>query len=363
MKHVKSSSAPKRARTSRECNTNHECTDDSCSCCGDGPVQLDDQVLSQPARTLLALALEEIESTGDRAVVIKLFETAIEKFGNENSLEHAWALLRLAEYAEFMEYAEKATYMVRGLNTAGEMEKGLCGLLEARAQVLSFCLEQSNWRDPVPDDGDSDDDVGEDTSKPIAGEQKLVDGLAQLVAAHSLLSAQPSAVPSFIDAYRGTLTFLFARREAHALSNRMLLILFDAAVTLVYEHEGWLATSSSEKAISSNTGIDSEDDTRKVAHQATLVWAMAAAECSVDSAAAEARLEPIVKYLASQPNDAECCKLYAQLLLVLCGCYEDEEKAMDAYDLATSKLAQAHKLSPNDPEIKSQLADMGQTFD
>ncbi|KAJ2369816.1 hypothetical protein H4S02_009883 [Coemansia sp. RSA 2611] len=356
MKHAKSSSAPKRARTSKECSADHECSDDNCSCCGDGPVQLDDQVLSQPAHTLLALALEEIESTGDRAVVIKLFETAIEKFGNEKSLEHAWALLRLAEYAEFMDYAEKAVLIAKELGTAGQMEASLCGLLEARAQVLSFCLEQSNWRDPVPDGGDSDDDVDEDTNKPIVGEQKLVDSLAQLVAAHNALSALSTAVPSFIDAYRGTLTFLFARREAHALTSRMLLVLFDAAVTLAYEHEGWLATSST-------AGIDSGDDTRKIAHQAALVWAMAAAECSVDSAVVEARLEPIVKYLASQPNDAECCKLYAQLLLVLCGCYEDEEKAMDAYDLASSKLAQAHKLSPNDPEIKSQLADMGQSFD
>ncbi|KAJ2748426.1 hypothetical protein GGI19_006115 [Coemansia pectinata] len=352
MKHAQSSSAPKRARTSKECNAGHDCTDDNCSCCGDGPVQLDDQVLSQPANVLLSMALEEIDSTGDRAVVIKLFETAIEKYGDEKSMEHAWALLRFGEYAEYMEYAEKAVLLARELNVAGDLEKAQCELLEARAQVLSFCLEQSNWRDPAADDSDNDD-VDEDVSKPIAGEQKLVESLAQLVAAHNSLFDERSAAPSFIDAYRGTLTFLFARREAHALTSRMLLVLFDAAVSIVYAHEGWLATSSSASS-------DNGDDMRKIAHQAALVWAMAAAECLVDAEVVEARLEPIVKYLSSQPNDAECCKLYAQLLLVLCGCYEDEEKAMNAYELASSKLAQAHKLSPDDLEIKSQLADMGQ---
>ncbi|KAJ2352792.1 hypothetical protein GGI03_006171 [Coemansia sp. RSA 2337] len=353
MKHTQSSSAPKRARTSKDCSAGHNCTDDNCSCCGDGPVQLDDQVLSQSAAVLVSMALEEIENTGDRAVVIKLFETAIEKYGDDKSMEHAWALLRFSEYAEYMEYAEKAVLLAKELNTVSDLERAQCELLEARAQVLSFCLEQSNWRDPTADDSDNDD-VDEDVSRPIAGEQKLVDSLAQLVAAHNKLSAERSAAP-FVEAYLGTLAFLFARREAHALTSRMLLVLFDAAVSIVYAHEGWLATSSSASNVNG-------DDMRKIAHQATLVWAMAAAECLVNADAVEARLEPIVEYLASQPNDAECCKLYAQLLLVLCGCYEDEEKAMNAYELASTKLAQAHKLSPDDLEIKSQLADMGQAL-
>ncbi|KAJ2838397.1 hypothetical protein FBU31_000930 [Coemansia sp. 'formosensis'] len=354
MKRAQSSSAPKRARTSKECAAGLDCTDEDCSFCGDGPIQLDDQVLSQPAHALLTMALDEMENTGDRSVVIKLLETAIDKFGDEKSIEHAWALLRLGEYAEFMEYAEKAVLLARELST--DLEKAQCQLLEARAQVLSFCLEQSNWRDPAAAD---DDDVDEDPNMPIAGEAKLVESLAQLVAAHAALPAERNAAPSLIDAYRGTLAFLFARREAHALTSRMLLVLFDAAVSIVYEHEGWLAASSPGKPAS---GTANGDDTRKIAHQATLVWAMAAAECSVDAAVVEGRLEPLVKHLASQPNDAECCKLYAQLLLVLCGCYEDEEKAMDAYDLATSKLTQAYRLSPDDPEIKSQLADMGQSL-
>ncbi|KAJ2829964.1 hypothetical protein GGI24_002017 [Coemansia furcata] len=360
MKRAQSSSAPKRARTSNECAAGPDCTDDDCSFCGDGPIQLDDQVLSQPAHALLTMALDEMENTGDRSVVIKLLETAIDKFGSEKSIEHAWALLRLGEYAEFMEYAEKAVLLARELGS--DLEKAQCRLLEARAQVLSFCLEQSNWRDPAAADGD-DDDVDEDPSVPIVGEAKLVESLAQLVAAHAALPAERNAAPPLIDAYRGTLAFLFARREAHALTSRMLLVLFDAAVSIVYAHEGWLAApSSSSSSGNPASGAANGDDTRKIAHQATLVWAMAAAECSVDAAAVEGRLEPLVKHLASQPNDAECCKLYAQLLLVLCGCYEDEEKAMDAYDLATSKLTQAHRLSPDDPEIRSQLADMGQSL-
>ncbi|KAJ2892674.1 hypothetical protein GGI21_005558, partial [Coemansia aciculifera] len=226
-----SKEAPKRARTSKSHDAGRECTDDNCSCCGDGPVQLDEQVLGEPAHTLLSMALEEADSnTADRAVVIKLFETALEKFGGDRSLEHAWALLRFAEYAEYMEYAEKAAVLVRELGTAGALVKVQCELLEARAKVLSVCLEQSNWRDPAAGDDDSDDDVdAEAISKPISGEQKLVDGLRQLVAAHS---AERST-----DTYRSTLAFLFARREAHSLTSRMLLVLFDAAVTIVYEHE------------------------------------------------------------------------------------------------------------------------------
>ncbi|KAJ2743719.1 hypothetical protein GGI20_003541 [Coemansia sp. BCRC 34301] len=350
---MRGSEAPKRARTSKSHSADHNCSDANCSCCGDGPVQLDEHILNQPAHTLLSMALEEAESsTHDRAVVIKLFETALEKFGDERSLEHAWALLRFAEYAEYMEYADKAVLLARELGTSCDLVKAQCGLLESRAKILSVCLEQSNWRDPAADDGDSDDEVdAEATGKPVVGESKLVDSLLKLIALHS---TERNA-----ETYRSTLIFLFARREAHALTSRTLLILFDAAVTIVYEHEGWLAAGSSGKA----TAPTKDDNIRRIAHQAALVWAMAAAECCVDSDAIESRLEPIVAYLASQSNDAECCKLYAQLLLVLCGCYADEEKAMNAYDLATSTLVQAHKLSPDDQEIRSQLADMGQPVD
>ncbi|KAJ2333615.1 hypothetical protein GGI00_002245 [Coemansia sp. RSA 2681] len=346
MNYLKRFDVPKRARTSKGHGADHECNDDSCSCCGDGPVQLDEQVLREPAPMLLAMALQEADKdTPDRPVVIKLFEAAVEKFGDEKSLDRAWTLLRFAEYAEYTEYADMAVSLTKELDVSDERARTLCELLEARAKILSACLEQSNWRDPAADDGDSDDD--EALSKPITGEEKLVDGLTQMVAAN--FGSHSS------DAYRDKLAFLFARRDAHPLTSRLLLALFDAAATIVYEREGWLAAGNPEKAVAAAD----DDGVRKTAHHAVLVWAMAAAECSVDCEAIEARLEPLIKYLDSKPSDAECCRLYAELLIVLCGCYEDEEKAIAAYELASSKLVLAHRLSPDNPEIKSQLADMG----
>ncbi|KAJ2003208.1 hypothetical protein GGI04_003049 [Coemansia thaxteri] len=140
----------------------------------------------------------------------------------------------------------------------------------------------------------------------------------------------------------------------------VLVALFDIATTLVYMHEGWAPVDGSGERLALAGSNGDGENARRIAHQAVLVWAMAAADCAAAGEQIEARLEPLITFLASRSADVECCKLHVQLLLVLCGCYEDEEKSMTAYEDATSALLKAHKLSPGDEDIKAQLADMGQ---
>ncbi|KAI7833826.1 hypothetical protein BX661DRAFT_222636 [Kickxella alabastrina] len=102
----------------------------------------------------------------------------------------------------------------------------------------------------------------------------------------------------------------------HSLINALRLVIMDSALSMITTHIDWDSSDSEPP--------DAEDVGEQI----------------------ESRLAAVLKYLESQNTDCTCCKLRAQLLIVLSGVVSDEDRAMGAFDSA-------------DQDIVSQLEDLG----
>ncbi|KAJ2358513.1 hypothetical protein GGF43_000759 [Coemansia sp. RSA 2618] len=341
----------KRARTAPEPKTHTaECHDEECTGCADGAVMLDPDVLELPAAELLHLAEQEQSARADRAVITKLYETALDACGSEPSLLRAQVLLRLAEYVGFVDYASEAIDVAGRVSAeasqaASEKDEGGAQALVVvgRARVLAVCLDRVNWADDQSDaESDAEDDAGAKLP-PIAGDSVLRQGLREIIEALRIIAAPAATL--------ATLESLLACHDSHSLLAPLRLATMDCALAISYDALGWDTTTAPVS--------DTNADLALGASKAAVYWAMAASECATEGSQIEDRIAPVVKYLAQTTGSSECCKLHAQLMLVLSGVLSDEDMALHAFDTAVEALTQAHQISPDDKDVVRQLEDLG----
>ncbi|KAJ2763293.1 hypothetical protein IWQ57_005596, partial [Coemansia nantahalensis] len=149
-----------------------------------------------------------------------------------------------------------------------------------------------------------------------------------------------------------TVAALAARHERRALCGPLRLAMMDTALALAHGSLGWDAGGGAGSA-------PDADGLAFVACKAAVYWALAASECAASGSDIEARTGPAVAYLAAATADAECCKLHAQILIVLSGTLDDEDAAIGAFDAAVAALERARQLDPSDMDVASQLEDLG----
>ncbi|KAJ2384238.1 hypothetical protein GGI23_006974, partial [Coemansia sp. RSA 2559] len=106
-----SSAVDESKRVRRAKDHTADCDGAECTGCASGAIVLDTDVLSLSARELMAMAEQEHEDGAGRAVVSKLYETALDRFGDEASLAHASALLHFAVFVGYSNFAYEAIYI------------------------------------------------------------------------------------------------------------------------------------------------------------------------------------------------------------------------------------------------------------
>ncbi|KAJ1937818.1 hypothetical protein GGF37_005053 [Kickxella alabastrina] len=334
-----SAESSKRARTT---STDHtpDCQDKHCKGCASGEILLSSDITSLSAEEIISLAEQEEADGSDRPIVSELYETAVKKFADQKTLSHAWALLRLGEYVDYEEYATMAVAMAKGVMAKGVQEEANAVMIGGRARVLGVCLKQDNWRDPEEDEIDEDQE-----QKAIVNKKELEQGLGEISRALKMVQSSNSDKANFI---ASTLAFFSTRYQRHSLINALRLVIMDSALSMITTHIDW---------DSSDSGL------RTAGCRIAIWWAIARSESLPDAEDVgeqiESRLAAVLKYLESQNTDCTCCKLRAQLLIVLSGVVSDEDRAMDAFDSAVEALQQAHTLDPEDQDIASQLEDLG----
>ncbi|KAJ2475728.1 hypothetical protein IWW56_005285 [Coemansia sp. RSA 2131] len=315
---TKGSSTSKRARTT--C-TDPDCTDGSCPDCADGAIHLDPAVLSLPASELLDLAEHEDRTHSDRSIVTSLYEHALSKCTTPEL--RARALLRLAEYVGYADYASQA------------IEAADSCVIKGRARVLRVCLDPNNWVDP-----------NVESSERVDGVDELAKGLKEIES--GLSGAEKDVVLDSVVALMG-------RVDAHELCAPLCHRLTDTALSVSYAALGWTESADPE---SEPTDPAEHAELAQAASAAAVRWSQSATECSVPGTRIESRLHPILTYLAKQTNSSEACKLRAQIMLVLSSALDDDDAALRAFDSAVESLLLAHKISPNDEDVVRQLADL-----
>ncbi|KAI8326399.1 hypothetical protein GQ54DRAFT_294851 [Martensiomyces pterosporus] len=349
------SGATKRSRTIK--GHASDCDDPECTGCADGAISLEADVLSLPAREITAMAEQEEAAGADRAVVAKLYETALEKFGDEASLPRAWALLRCAEFVEFSEYAAEALAISARVEAAQGLETAQKSLIQGRAHILLVCLDENNWRDPSEDSDEEDDDhegAGFGASASIFGEDILNQGSEEIIDALQLIGGLGDK-DAYDSAIRGALASLSARAERNSLTGMLRLHIMSIALKVVDTCVKWEDASE----CNSNSTADLADDIRAVASKVAVRWALAAADGMVSGEQIEATLKPAAAYLDSHGSDIGCCKLRAQMLIVLSSVLSDEDEAISAFDTAVEALKRAHQIDPEDEDVTNQLEDLG----
>ncbi|KAJ2802314.1 hypothetical protein H4R20_003324 [Coemansia guatemalensis] len=341
-----------------------DCADSDCAGCADGGIALGQDVANLSASELSAMAEQEDAAGTDRAVVNKLYETALEKFAGERSLAHAWTLLRLAESVDFNEYATQASAMVDKIDTADNKEKAQALVIRGRARVVAVCLDQANWRDPLNDDSDESDGGDDEAAKiggssdnslrkRISGEQSLIQGLDEIADGLKLLDKDSIAMTA------GTVAFFTTRHERRLLTRGLRLKIMDSALQIAYSSLGWDTQRNAETSNSASDKPNAEFDLSVAACKAAVYWALAAADCKIQGSRIEARVEPATRFLETASSDAECCKLRAQILIALSTVLDEEDAAVEAFESAVEALQQAHRISPNDKDVINQLEDLG----
>ncbi|KAJ2670763.1 hypothetical protein IWW42_003796 [Coemansia sp. RSA 1085] len=333
---VSDETTSKRVRRALTAAHADECQDTECTGCAAGAIVLDQQVLELPADQLVAMAEQEAAEGTDRAVVTKLYETALEKFDDKNQLSHAWALLSFAEYIDFEEYAIQATTIADKSANADNQKQVL--LLKGRANVFKVCLNQSNWADP---DNEDSEDEAEPTQHKVAGDKLLLQGLDQIT--RGLQNSKPETVLN-------TVMVFLARHDKRPLVSRLRMQIMDTAMSTAYTALQWDACSGESASENSNLAL--------AACKSALYWALAASACLVNGSEIEDRVRPAVKYLVRHTNNAELCKLHAQIMLVLSGVLSDDDTALEAFDSAVNALKQALEINPSDVDVRSQLEDL-----
>ncbi|KAJ2554071.1 hypothetical protein EV175_002720 [Coemansia sp. RSA 1933] len=348
-----SSTAEGSKRARRPKDHTADCDDDECMGCASGAIVLETDVLRLSARELVAMAEQEHEDGARRAVVAKLYETALDRFGDEASLAHAAALLRFAGIVGYTEFASEAIRIADNAVAESEADKAHLLLVQGRARVLLVCLKPSSWRDPQ-DDSD-EEDGSEEPLAPI--DKEMLDrGLDEVSRALDTLRQvdKHDSTSVAVEETRDTLVELLAQNEQHSLVGPLRISILDCALDLACVAAGWGVEPG---AIGSD-----DDDMRMLASRTVVAWALAAtasAESAVDGETLKAKTAPASKYLETRSTNAEACKLHSQLLIVLSSTLDDEDEAIDAYDSAIRTLQQAHKLDPNDEDIVCQLEDLG----
>ncbi|KAJ2079852.1 hypothetical protein H4R24_003509 [Coemansia sp. RSA 988] len=361
-------SVPPRETTKRARKTLLEhasdCADSDCVGCADGGIALGQDIANLSASELSAMAEQEDAAGTDRAVVNKLYETALEKFAGERSLAHAWTLLRLAESVDFNEYAKQASAMADKIATTDSEEKARVLVIQGRARVVAVCLDQANWCDPLNDDSD-ESDVGDDgtantgsssnnnSRRRISGEQSLNKGLDEIAEGLKLLGKDSIAITA------GTVSFLTTRHERRLLTRGLRLKIMDTGLESAYNFLGWDTQHSSETSNSSSGKHSAEFDLSVIACKAAVYWALAATDCKIQGSRIEARVEPASRFLEAASSDAECCKLRAQIFIALSTVLDEEDSAVEAFETAVGALQQAHRINPNDKDVINQLEDLG----
>ncbi|KAJ2157260.1 hypothetical protein GGF46_004628 [Coemansia sp. RSA 552] len=340
-----SSGDSKRARSTKATHA-AQCDDPECSGCADGAVALADDILDLSAAELLGMARQEEAAGTDRAVVTKLYEAALAKLGGQKSLLRVQALLQFAEFVDYSEYAAEVLPMADAISPDNDADRAQLQVFRGRARVLTVCLDQANRRES--EDIDSDD---EDSSAatPISGEESLRQGLQEI--------ADGVQVPGVAAGLVGdTLASLSIRHERGSLICELRRAIMDSALAIAFKSLRWDVSDTKR----SKDPEASSDDLAPLACKIAVYWTLAAAECAVEGDQIEARIAPAAKYLESASTaDAECCKLRAQLLIVLSGLLDDEDAALSAYDTAIDALKQALRLRPDDADVACQLEDMG----
>ncbi|KAJ1724018.1 hypothetical protein LPJ53_001655 [Coemansia erecta] len=334
-------SSSKRARTDPKEHT-ADCQDSDCEGCASGAVALDTDILDMSAKELLSMAEQEEAEGSDRSVVTKLYETCIERFAGQSTLDLAWALLRSAEYVDYDAYATDAIAIADEAPKDTDEDRARAQLITGRARVLNVCLNHANWQDKRDDDTEDDNSECR-PSVPVSGIKDLEKGLANISESLKLSGASNNAVD-------GTLAFFSARYQRHALVHSLRTRITDSALDIALRYVDWTLTACNDVHIQGC--------------RIAVWWAMAMADTAADSeedqgAAIEARIEPISKYLELQTSNVACCKLRAQMLVVLSSVILDEDRVVDVFDTAIDTLHHAHKIDPEDQDVISQLADLG----
>ncbi|KAJ2511388.1 hypothetical protein H4217_007405 [Coemansia sp. RSA 1939] len=358
-----SASADRTLKRPRGRNKDHsaDCDDAECTGCASGAVVLDNEVLALDARELVAMAWQEHEDGADRAVVAKLYETALDKFADEVSFAHADALLRFADIVGYAAFASEALQTAEKAEKADSADAARLMLIQGRARVLLVCLNPANWRDPQDDD--DDDDAGE-SGAALAPTDKdmLIRGLDQISdALHRLRQSDShgNAVEYGAAETRDTLQALLAQDETRSLVGHLRIAILDRALELASVAAGWRKEADT---VSDDNKREPNNSMLLLASRVAVVWALAATASSdspVDGETVKTRAGPATKYLETCESDATACKLNAQLLVVLSSVLDDEDEAIAAYDGAIDALQRAHKLDPTDNDVVCQLEDLG----
>ncbi|KAJ2725814.1 hypothetical protein GGI07_001021 [Coemansia sp. Benny D115] len=324
------------------------CDESDCEGCAAGPITLETDVLDLPAPSLLAMAEKEVEANADHAVICKLYEAALEKFADQETISHAWALLRFAEFIEYQEYADKAIAMAEKLEEelAGE-DKARAVWVSGRARVLNVCADPENREDE--DDYFVDEYfVEEEEAEAVlyfAGEKTLADGLERIAKAVELTAGEKESKLEYV---LSTLEFYIERYRHHALCSKLRLKISESALDIAEKHVDWAAGELGPL----------EEMSLRVATW----WALAACKQADDEDACELiekRLAPVLKYLQAQTSSVLCCKLHAELLISISTIASDEDRVVEMFDTAIEALEQAHKLDPKDEGVIQQLSDLG----
>ncbi|KAJ2382625.1 hypothetical protein GGI05_005591 [Coemansia sp. RSA 2603] len=334
-------SSSKRARTDSKEHT-ADCQDSDCQGCASGAVALDSDILDLSANELLLMAEQEEAEGSDRSVVIKLYETCIEKFDGQSTLDFAWALLRSAEYIDYNTHAADAIAIAEKAPQETDADKARAQLIIGRARVLEVCLNQANWQDKRDDD--TEDEYSEHKLPvPVSGIKDLEKGLADI--SKSLELSRKDA-----DAVESTLVFFSVRYQRHALIHALRAKITDSALNIALKYVDWTLTVCNDVHIQGC--------------RIAVWWAMVMADTAADSeedqgTEIESRIEPISKFLELQTSNVACCKLRAQMLVVLSSVILDEDRVVDMFDMAIDTLQSAHKIDPEDQDVISQLIDLG----
>ncbi|KAJ1955288.1 hypothetical protein EC988_001966 [Linderina pennispora] len=338
----------KRQRTSKPGHT-PDCDDTDCAGCADGAVTLGPEVLNLSAIEIAAMAAQEAANSADRNVVTTLYETAIGKFGAEPSIAHAQTLIQFAEYVDFGDLAEDAVRIAD--KCKDDKDKSEVTLIRSRKAVLEVCVDQKNWLDP-----DCDEDDAEEAAREIVGADKLAKASEDIVSALVPIkdSADSAALYNAIDSL---LASLVARSEVPALTRKLKLSILEIALKAADTADLWAHHADTKGK--STLGVT--DTTLFTAAKAVFRWALVAAESMEETRLIEKRLKPAVEYLEARQADIDCCKLLAQVLMVLSSVINDEDEAIGAFDRAVEALNRAHQLDPTDEDVKSQLEDLGST--
>ncbi|KAJ1788439.1 hypothetical protein LPJ59_005540 [Coemansia sp. RSA 2399] len=350
-----SSSAVDESKRARQAKDHTEdCDDAGCTGCASGAIVLDTDVLSLSARELMAMAEQEHEDGASRAVVSKLYETALDRFGDEASLAHASALLHFAVFVGYSNFASEAIRIAEKTAAGSTADSARLLLIQGRARVLLACLNPSNWRD-TQDESDSEDEDGES----LAPDEKvlLARGLDEISRALGMLSdsnGEHSATATTAAETKHTLVELLAHNDKHALVSPLRISIMDRALDLACVAAGWDVEAG---------GLDGNgEDMSMLASRSAVAWALAAtasADPAVDGETIKAKTALASKYLETCTASAAACKMYAQLLIVLSSVLDDEDEAIGAYDTAIEALQRAHKLDPKDEDVVCQLEDLG----